>query len=483
MAVGTLNYTPSKTIRDFMLCDAKMRAVMGPVGSGKTTGAIVELLRQSILMPVGVDGIRRSKMLIIRNTKQQLKDTTLASVLETLPVEIYKWREQEYTLRIRFNDVESDWLFRSLDTPEDVQRVLSLQVTWAWVEEAREIPVSLLSDIEGRTGRYPSQANEFRYRSGIIYTTNPPEVDSSHFKLLEGLPQEEGNDNSIINVAAFKQPSGLSPEAENINNLRPDYYEELAKGKTQQWIDVYVHGMYAQSQYGKPVYQRTFKYDKHVSNKVMKPMGNLPVIIGMDCARTPAACFMQVDFEGRIHIQYEAWALDMGAKTFIPQKLTPIIRNFYPTNPLIFIGDPAWVRQNETDDNSWFKELKAKFPKSEGHTVKPSVTNDPIARISALEAELNSFPGGDPNVLINPNCLQLKEGLRSKYRYVRRKTGNGELQDKPEKNNWSHIVEACQYGVMFASSKFYNSSDYIRVTYNPLANITTIRPADAVVGY
>lgn len=467
-----------------MQCDEKLRAIMGPVGSGKTTGAIVELLRQSILMPAGADGIRRSKMLIVRNTKQQLKDTTLSSVMETLPVEICKWRESEHTMRIRFNDVESDWLFRSLDTPEDVQRVLSLQVTWAWVEEAREIPVPLLSDLEGRTGRYPSQADGFRYRSGIIYTTNPPEIDSAHYKLLEGLPQEEDNENSIIRAATFKQPSGLSPEAENIHNLRPGYYDELSKGKTQAWIDVYVHGMYAQSMYGKPVYQRTFKVERHVSAVPLPVWGNLPVIIGMDCARTPAAVFMQVDFEGRLRIQHEAWAIGMGAKLFIKSKLVPIIRNYYPNSPLIFVGDPAWVRQNETDDNSWYKELKLQFPKKEGHTVKPALTNDPIARISALEVELNNYPGGDPNVIISPNCKQLKEGLRSKYRYVRVKSSaDGKVQDKPEKNDWSHTVEACQYGVMFAASKHYTASDYMRATFNPLSQRTIHRAADRTVGY
>ena len=144
MAVGKLDYTPSKTVKELMLSDAKIRAIMGCVGSGKTTGAIVELLRQSILMPQMDDGIRRSRHVIVRNSKQQLRDTTLASVVGLLPVEIYKWRESEMMLRLRFNDVESDWLFRSLDSPEDIQRLLSLEATFAWCEESRELPVQLL---------------------------------------------------------------------------------------------------------------------------------------------------------------------------------------------------------------------------------------------------------------------------------------------------------------------------------------------------
>src|SRR5512133_2162445 len=114
MAVGGLNYTPSKTVREFMLSDHSMRALMGPVGGGKTSGAVIELLRQSILMPQGADGLRHSVMLIVRNTKQQLKDTTVASVKELLPIEIYKWKEADMCMEFEFNDVRSKWMFRSL---------------------------------------------------------------------------------------------------------------------------------------------------------------------------------------------------------------------------------------------------------------------------------------------------------------------------------------------------------------------------------
>lgn len=466
-----------------MLSEHKMRALMGPVGGGKTTGAIVELLRQAILMPAQEDGLRRSRMLVVRNTKQQLRDTTLASVIGLFPIGIYKWRESEQILRIEFNDVRSDWYFRSLDTPEDVQRVLSFEATFAWVEEAREIPVPLLSDLEGRTGRYPSQAGGFRYRSGIIYTTNPPEVDSPHYKLLEHLPQEEGNDNSIIDVATFKQPSGLSPEAENTENLRPGYYEELSKGKTSNWVDVYVHGLYAQSMYGKPVYQHSFKMQRHVPVAALKIDGNLPVVVGMDCARTPAAVFKQMQPDGRIFTLREAVGFDMGAKTFINQKLMPIVRNYFPNNPLIFVGDPSWVRQGEVDDQSWFKEMKRVFPREQGHVVKSATTNDPVARINATDEVLRTYPDGEPKALYDPSCKWLIEALRSKYRYAKLKGTEGKLHDRPEKNNWSHVAEANQYADMFLTSKYYHPEDYVRVTHNPLNHRTSFRPADSIMGY
>ena len=486
MAVGKLDYTPSKTVREFMLSEAKIRAIMGCVGSGKTTGAIVELLRQSILMPQMDDGIRRSRHVIVRNSKQQLRDTTLASVVGLLPVEIYRWRESEMMLRLRFNDVESDWLFRSLDSPEDIQRLLSLEATFAWCEESRELPVQLLSDIEGRVGRYPSQAKGFRYRSGIICTTNPPEIDSDWYKLLEHLPQEEGNDNSIIDVDVFKQPSGLSPEAENLENLRPGYYEGLAKGKKADWVNVYVHGRYARSMSGKPVYEDSFQYDRRVKcNLPIDP--TLPVVIGLDAARNPAAVFMQIGRDGKLRKLREAIGKDMGMKTFIASKLTPLIRNHFPLNPLVFVGDPSWVRKNDTDDNSTMKELKKHFVTGMpgmGHAVKSAATNDPIARINALDDPFrNWWPDGEPGIEYDAECQTLVTALRSKYRYTRKKTTDGEMRDMPDKTHpWSDIADADQYGTLFILSKHYRATDYTR-EFMKSEPLRPSRPADSYAGY
>lgn len=477
-----INYTPSKTVREFMLSEHSFRVLCGPVGGGKTTGAIMELLRQAIKITPGDDGLRRSKMLIVRSTKQQLKDTTLASVISNLPEEIYTWRESDGILRLNFGDVRSDWLFRPLDTPEDIQRVLSLEVTWAWLEESRELPVSLIPNIEGRVGRYPSQAGGFTYRSGIIATTNPPEIDGEWYKLMEHLPQEEGNDNSIIDCDVFRQPSGLSPEAENIGNLRDSYYEKLSKGKTSEWVNVYVHGEYSQSQAGKPVYT-TFKVNRHVSKVPLQVDPTLPVIVGQDCARSPASVFMQYGHDGRLRILRECTGFDMGAKTFLQMKINPTFKNYFSSCPIVFIGDPSWTRQNETDDNSWYKELKNWFPKDKGHHVKAAATNDPIARINALDELLRSWPDGDPAVIMDPSCKMLIEGLRSKYRYTKLKGSDNKHHERPEKNNWSHVVEAAQYGALFLTGKYYDSSDYVRTAVNLFKQGVQSRIADSYAGY
>jgi hypothetical protein len=476
-----INYTPPPTCKEFMKDDSFFRAIMGPIGSGKSVTCVMEILRRCIAQPPSPNGLRQSRWAVIRNTRPQLKDTTLRTWFQWIPPGVLgTWKESEMVFTLKFNDVHAEILFRPLDSPDDVQRVLSLELTGAWINEAREIPLEILTAVQGRLRRYPRKSDVGQYWSGIIADTNPPEIDSTWYKILEHQPQNDDEPESIMPVASFIQPSGISPEAENQENLADGYYEQLAKGKTEEWVNVYIRGKYAKSQSGKPVYTKQFKYDKHVSRTPLPIDPNLPVIIGHDFGRTPAAVFMQQRYDGRIYILREAVGFDIGLKSFNTKFTKPIINNVFKNNPGVFVGDPAGVRQSDTDDNTCFKELKVAFPRTAGYHVKPAATNDPIVRINALGEALSQFPDGDPLVVIDPSCKWIIEGLRSKYRYAK-KQGHEAYHEKPDKNNWSHVVEACQYAFLFSSTK-YNISDY-QITEISNNRVHHYRPADAYAGY
>jgi hypothetical protein len=389
------------------------------------------------------------------------------------------WMESKKKFFLKFGDVDAEILFLPLDKPDDVGRVLSLELTGAWVNEFREVPVSLQADIKGRLKRYPNPKKVPGVWYGLIADTNPPEIESDAYNLMEHLPQEEGNENSIIEADTFKQPSGLSPEAENRDHLADDYYDTLAKGQTKAWVDTYIHGEFSPSMVGKPVYSKVFKHDRHVSVSPLKIDPFLPVIIGFDCGLTPAARFGQMTLEGRVRVLREAVAFDMGMKRFAKMRLKPVVRNFFPTNPLIFIGDPAGKRRADSDESTAFKVLKEEF-REDGAIIKAASTNDPKVRIQATEQLLTQFPDGDPMFVIDPSCRWTIEALRSKYRYPKRKF-SGDYADSPEKNNWSHIAEAGQYADLYLQSGKYRASDHIRYANNatPLNLHTQYRPAQA----
>ena len=442
--------------------------------SGKSAGMCVEILRRNLEMPPWNNGKRSSKWAVVRNTVKQLRDTTLATWLHWMR-DLGTWHESKMTFRLKFGEVESEILFLPLDTADDIGRILSLELTGCFINEFREVPVSLYADIKGRLRRYPNPVEVPGAWYGLIMDTNPPEIDSDAFKLMEHLPQEEGNDNSIIEVDTFKQPSGLSPQGENLDHLHPDYYKDLAKGQTKAWVDTYIHGLYSPSMSGKPVYGGTFRPDRHVSPVHLQADPDLPVIISFDCGLTPAATFKQMSLDGRVRVLREAAEFDMGMKRFSRLRLRPIIKNFFPNNPLIFIGDPAGSRRADSDESSAFKVLKTDYDE-DGAIVKAASTNDPKVRIEATEHMLSQYPDGEPLMIIDPSCKLYIEALRSKYRYPKKKL-SGEFSDSPEKNAWSHIAEAGQYGDLYLLSGKYNPADHVRVDYNPLNQLQSYRPA------
>jgi hypothetical protein len=74
--------------------------------------------------------------------------------------------------------------------------------------------------------------------------------------------------------------------------------------------------------------------------------------------------------------------------------------------------------------------------------VRPP-TNDPEKRVQGVERLLNQQLEGKAMYLIDPECAKLIKGFRYGYRYKIKK--NGEMEDKPDKNEFSHVHDANQY--------------------------------------
>ena len=80
----TITYEAPPTVGKFMDSGAFARFIVGPVGSGKTTGCIFELLKHSVEQRPGPDGIRRTRWAIVRQTLEQLRMTVLLDILSWL---------------------------------------------------------------------------------------------------------------------------------------------------------------------------------------------------------------------------------------------------------------------------------------------------------------------------------------------------------------------------------------------------------------
>ena len=233
MSAIEINYTAPPTVGRMLRSDAQFRCVMGPLGSGKSSGCNIELLRRAKQQQPGADGIRHTRWAVVRNTYGQLRDTTQKTFEQWIPAGLGEWNKEAFTFRMRFGDVDAEILFRALNRPEDIKKLLSLDLTGAYVNEVREVPIAILDGLDGRVGRFPPMTDGGPTWWGIWADTNP--WHSNHplaKRFRSGLPGYE----------LFRQPGGRAEEAENTDNLPPGYYERLCIGKPSDWVRVYVDG-------------------------------------------------------------------------------------------------------------------------------------------------------------------------------------------------------------------------------------------------
>jgi len=435
-----IDYTPTKVCKEFMMSDSKMRVLMGPVGSGKSVASCFEVVRRASMQKPNKLGIRRSRVAIVRETARQLQDTTIKTFHDWFPPGVcgnYMRTTKTYYLKV--GDVECEIMFRALDDSDDVANLNSLELTFAWFNECRDINPDIVDAMSKRIGRFPSAKDGGPTWFGMWGDTNPPTMDTWWYYQMEHLDSTDGVSPNDNGWDVFKQPSGRSQDAENIENLPEGYYD--TQGRSDEYIRVYIDGEYGLSTAGQPVY-KYFRPDYHMADQTLQPIinGVRPIIIGMDLGLTPAAVIGQQDPRGRILILDEAVSFDMGIQRFVRTVLKPLITERFSAAPILVISDPAGVQRAQTDERSAVDIIKA-----EGLKVMPAKTNNVSARLSAVDDFLMRQVDGDSAFLVDPRCTRLKAAMMGGYRFHKK---NGNI----EKNKHSHVAEALQYLMLHINS-------------------------------
>lgn len=422
---------PGPTVSAFLRDDSFFRGLMGPFGSGKSTACIMDILRKSAMQRPSPDGVRRTRWAIIRNTYPELRTTTIKSWHQWIPPNIGRWIDAgPPTHHITEGGLDMEVLFIALDRPDDIAKLLSMELTGAWINEAREVPKAVLDGLTGRVGRFPSVMLGGCSWSGIIADTNPPDSDHWWYRLAE----EQRPDGWRF----FRQPGGREPKAENLPNLPPDYYERQVAGKDEDWVRVYIDGQYGFVRDGKPVYPE-FRDSLHAKEFEIQP--HWPIHIGIDFGLTPAAVFGQRSPMGQWRWHSELVTEDMGATRFA-ELLRHTLRERYPGNPIGSItGDPAGEGRAQTDERTPFQILRAA-----NIEAMPAPTNDFTKRRESVAVALGRLIDGEPGLIVHPNCRMLRKAMAGGYQYKRvQVSGEERFRDAPDKNMYSHVAEAGQY--------------------------------------
>lgn len=496
--IEDFKYIPSPTGYKFHESDAFLKLVVGPYGSGKTCMIMNDAKYYCLSQAPASDGVRYTRIGVVRGTYPELISTTRNSIIEVFPKQFGTVRSGGAPIfghyRFPVGDGPYDYLttgepwhkgygtfvdveftLQALQTAQDAEKVKSANWTFAIVNEATSVDFEIIAAIMGRVGRYPIEDLGGCSWAGLLIDTNQP--PQGHYLLNMMAHPESSWEIFHQPPAAFKHVDAngnityeLNENAENLRNLgakkKPDDFDTWDADKQEKFlrdkgVDYYrnqiqtflkegrqdkIDSLFCMLDVpmkdGKPVFPM-FNLDTHVAQKDIEPEPYKPVIVGYDTSGIHPACVFIQEIQGKWTVLDELYGDGLGMQAFIETALVPLCASRYCNCELIVSCDPANAKDSYTGLSP------SQHLEEHGFRVYMPRTNDPKTRINAVDSLLNKVQGG---FLVSPRCRLLVSAMQGGYRYKKLRLV-GSIEDaydpKPEKNTYSHIADALQYACMY----------------------------------
>lgn len=475
---------PGPIAEAFFWDDGDIVGIQGPVGSGKTTTLLKSRLRRAVMMPRStIDGVRRYKLLAIRETYRQIWATTIPSYLESFPKNLGEWsggRGAPVTHKILFDDGAGpiEVLTEFMAFGDDIiASMRGVQTTDIWLNEADTMPVDALSVGIGRIDRWPGLRHfagyppELQGYGQIVCDFNAPDEDNWTFKVfhdeaertrmaelmsqaIADAAKEKGvAAGKLVRIEFYNQPGYGQPGCENLQNLSPSYYpRQIASmtlsGKGDQ-LDRLVYNKIVYLRAGEPVFRREFNRRIHVAEATIIPEQGVPLMIGLDQGFKGAAVIAQFldphhwRFLAELHFPAERlMAAEFG------RRLANLLEIRFPHHRV----EGAWgdmagehgASQAADENDTWNRIVS----KAAGIQIRPQRigTNRLQPRLEAIRASLEFMHAGQPGLLIDPSCRFLIRGFEARYIWTDEVNASGDKRKVPDKSmTEANVMDAGQY--------------------------------------
>lgn len=479
------NYIPTATGRDLHNCGKPLKLLVGPFGSGKSCMCAMDVLISACAQAPAPDGIRYSRVGVIRSSYPELQKTTRKSLLEVLPPECGTINISGspisgfYTIPLPDGTtVQLELELWAIQTADDCSKLRSCNWTFCWINEATGCAPEVYNMVTSRIGRFPP-----RQQGGVsnAYTLMDMNYPATGTWLNDFIKHPEKDWQVFMQPpAAFKREDAkgmtyyeINPCAENLYNLgasRPDdppdfppeergkrYYREQIETNLRTGREDVVQNLYCLMDVpiidGKPVYPN-FDKRRHVAANPLVPIPFKNIIIGVDQSGIhPAAVILQ-NQNGFWCVLDELYMDNEGFEQFLYGGLVPLLREKYSTCPVIAAIDPSNTR------DSWQAITPKERFEAVGITAVTEIDNSPKIRIQCVEHMLNLYTGG---LLISPTCELLIRGFESEYRYRRLRAAgsiDAAYTPQPEKGPASHLQDANQYACLLISKGLHIPDSY-----------------------
>lgn len=448
----------------FITSLAPMCFIMGPVGSGKTTASVGKCINVARLQPTSiVDGVRKARVCAVRTTYRGLWESLLPSYWKVFPQGLGKWNggkgdPADHFLQFndpRFGRINLHMMFRAIGEHSIEDFVRGLEVNAFWLNEPDLLPPDCLGYFAQRCGRGflderpkdPETGEPIEAFSPVFGDFNAPDEENWLIKRKE---QNRDSDEFLI------QPSGFSPDAENIHNLGKGWYERQ-RALMEDWeIKRFLENRIGFSRTGEPVYVG-YNPDLHDIGKEAQAEPNLPLVIGVDGGARAAAVIGQKGDDDCITAFDELVtpAEQVTDPRSFGVRVAEFLHAHYPDhverNTIVFVVDPANMNDGKvlTDPNgeggySW-GELFHLGAGTIGRLVAGR-TNDPDVRQGQVRAVMRDFAPGHPRLRMTKRCVTLRRGMAGAYKLARQKLAGGDIVYRPVKSHpVSDVQDALQY--------------------------------------
>lgn len=450
---------PGPVAAAFMQSMAPVQILCGPLGSGKTTAALIKAIRLAAaqtpsprLTARAADGkllpVRRFKACVVRDTYRQLWKTTIPSWFKRVPREAGDFAGPENapaTHRITFQpgdgtlvELVVDFVGIGENAAEEV--LDGYEPTLFVLDAANLLQRDVFTFAVGRTGRFPDMVDGGPRWHGVLIVCNAPQFTSWLYQDLMRKPREEL---AAMGVDVFMQPSGFDPAAENLENLPAGYYAHQAKLNPRWYVDRLLKNLPGFDRSGRAIYADEWDDARHVSASVLQPEEGLPLLLGVDGGGSPACVFGQRG-PRQLRILHELVAQQGTGPTRFGEMVARELHERFPKCRVIRgWADPAttYGGDREREGETWL-EL---FCAASGLVLRPAPTNAPSARWEAVRGPLTRTSADGPGFLLSASCYVVREGFASGYRLKRVAGTEDKFHDEAEKNRYSHPHDALQY--------------------------------------
>lgn len=408
----------------YVQSDAKIKAYMGPAGSGKSVVGCAEVMAKALLMP-------GTKWFIARRDYNDLMDTTLrtmTNILNNLPdgtlLDRQKMAPQKWWIRPIVHGMNGQITEPSEITFMGLQDdVGSYEFTGGFIDEADEVEKNYAYNMLHRLRWKPSpDFPDENYSIGMAF--NPPPMTHWLYTECTGLDLM-GTKVKDPTITLFR------PEPrENQRNLPKGYYETAAANLPEELRQRYVDGAWGNTYPGEPVI-RQFRRNLHAAD--LKYEGGTIFRFWDFGYNRPAVLFAQVKMDGRLQILSEFLGHHIEGTKFIETVLSQTAQRFPGADKFVDYGDPAVAQHKDT--GSMLALLN-----NAGILMRYQRTPFDVS-IQLLRKRFESQIEGEQAILVDTSCRVLLDGLAGGYHLK-------EDGVTPRKDGFfDHLVDALRYGV------------------------------------